>query len=91
VVLDPHRWLGLRQFRPLYESGAMNLREIARETGLNRQTSARPQAPRIGRAEERSSRSAASTASCTTAKSCRSTATATKNRLQVIERDTGVA
>jgi hypothetical protein len=35
VVLDPHRWLGLRQFRPLYESGAMNLREIARETGLN--------------------------------------------------------
>ncbi|CAG6393569.1 hypothetical protein SCOCK_210009 [Actinacidiphila cocklensis] len=38
VVLDPHRWLELRRFRPLYESGAMSLREIARETGLNRRT-----------------------------------------------------
>ncbi|MFD4577851.1 IS21 family transposase [Streptomyces sp. NPDC058417] len=38
MVLDPHRWLELRRFRPLYESGAMSLREIARETGLNRRT-----------------------------------------------------
>lgn len=38
VVLDPHRWLELRRFRPLYESGAMSLREIAKETGLNRRT-----------------------------------------------------
>jgi transposase len=36
--LDPHRWLELRRFRPLYESGAMSLREIAKETGLNRRT-----------------------------------------------------
>jgi hypothetical protein len=38
VVLDPHRWLELRRFRPLYESGAISLREIAKETGLNRRT-----------------------------------------------------
>ena len=38
MVLDPHRWLELRRFRPLYESGAMSLREVARETGLNRRT-----------------------------------------------------
>ncbi|CAM5643843.1 hypothetical protein STENM327S_00224 [Streptomyces tendae] len=34
----PHRWLELRRFRSLYESGAMSLREIAKETGLNRRT-----------------------------------------------------
>ncbi|MGV9566036.1 helix-turn-helix domain-containing protein [Streptomyces sp. NPDC003480] len=38
MVLNPHRWLELRRFRPLYESGAMSLREIAKETGLNRRT-----------------------------------------------------
>ncbi|MEU0120059.1 IS21 family transposase [Streptomyces bobili] len=38
MVLEPHRWLELRRFRPLYESGAMSLREIATETGLNRRT-----------------------------------------------------
>ncbi|CAM5266307.1 hypothetical protein STENM327S_07738 [Streptomyces tendae] len=38
MVLDPHRWLELRRFRSLYESGAMSLREIAKETGLNRRT-----------------------------------------------------
>lgn len=38
MVLDPHRWLELRRFRSLYESGAMNLSEIAKETGLNRRT-----------------------------------------------------
>lgn len=38
MVLDPHRWLELRRFRGLYESGAMSLREIAKETGLNRRT-----------------------------------------------------
>jgi transposase len=38
VVLDPHRWLELRRFRSLYESGAMSLRDIAKETGLNRRT-----------------------------------------------------
>ncbi|WP_438829318.1 IS21 family transposase [Streptomyces sp. HUAS TT20] len=36
--MDPHRWLELRRFRGLYESGAMSLREIAKETGLNRRT-----------------------------------------------------
>jgi hypothetical protein len=36
VVLDPHRWLELRRFRSLYESGAMSLRDIAKETGLHR-------------------------------------------------------
>jgi transposase len=41
VVLDPHRWLELRRFRGLYESGAMSLREIAAETGLNRRTVAK--------------------------------------------------
>ncbi|MEU5773457.1 IS21 family transposase [Streptomyces venezuelae] len=38
MVLDPQRWLELRRFRGLYESGAMSLREIAKETGLNRRT-----------------------------------------------------
>ncbi|MGW6202175.1 IS21 family transposase [Streptomyces sp. NPDC055089] len=38
MVLDPHRWLELRLFRGLYESGAMSLREISKETGLNRRT-----------------------------------------------------
>lgn len=38
MVLDPHRWLELRRFRPLYESGGISLREIAKETGLNRRT-----------------------------------------------------
>jgi hypothetical protein len=38
VVLDPHRWLELRRFRPLYESGAISLREIAKKTSLNRRT-----------------------------------------------------
>ena len=38
MVLDPRRWLELRRFRPLYESGAISLREIAKETGLNRRT-----------------------------------------------------
>ncbi len=38
MVLDPHRWLELRRFRGLYESGAMSLREISKETGLNRRT-----------------------------------------------------
>ena len=38
VVLDPHRWLELRRFRGLYESGAMSLSEIAKATGLNRRT-----------------------------------------------------
>ena len=38
MVLDPHRWLELRRFRGLYESGAMSQREIAKETGLNRRT-----------------------------------------------------
>ncbi len=38
MVLDPHRWLELRRFRGLLESGAMILSEIARETGLDRKT-----------------------------------------------------
>ncbi|MEV8529749.1 IS21 family transposase [Streptomyces sp. NPDC052000] len=41
MVLDPHRWLELRRFRGLYESGALSLREIAKETGLNRRTVAK--------------------------------------------------
>ncbi|MEV7130530.1 IS21 family transposase [Streptomyces sp. NPDC093260] len=41
MVLDPHRWLELRRFRGLYDSGAMSLREIAKETGLNRRTVAK--------------------------------------------------
>lgn len=41
MVLDPHRWLELRRFRGLYESGVMSLREIAKETGLNRRTVAK--------------------------------------------------
>jgi DNA-binding phage protein len=38
VVLDPQRWLELRRFRGLVESGAMNLSEVAKETGLNWRT-----------------------------------------------------
>ena len=38
MVLDPHRWLELRRFRGLVESGAMSLSEIAKETGLNCRT-----------------------------------------------------
>ena len=38
MVLDLRRWLELRRFRPLCESGAMSLREIAKGTGLNRRT-----------------------------------------------------
>ncbi|GAB2900497.1 hypothetical protein GCM10027074_78230 [Streptomyces deserti] len=38
MVLDPHRWLVLRRFRGLFESGAMSLSKIARETGLDRKT-----------------------------------------------------
>jgi transposase len=38
VVLDPHRWLELRRFRSLLESGAISLSEVARETGLDRKT-----------------------------------------------------
>lgn len=41
MVLDPHRWLELRRFRGLYESGAMSERQIAKETGLNRRTVAK--------------------------------------------------
>jgi transposase len=38
VVLDPQRWLELRRFRGLVESGAMSLTEVAKETGLNWRT-----------------------------------------------------
>ncbi|MEU9015708.1 IS21 family transposase [Streptomyces sp. NPDC048479] len=38
MVLDPRRWLELRRFRGLLESGAMSLSEISRETGLDRKT-----------------------------------------------------
>lgn len=38
MVLDPQRWLELRRFRGLLESGAMSLSEIYRETGLDRKT-----------------------------------------------------
>ncbi|WP_331751415.1 IS21 family transposase (plasmid) [Streptomyces globisporus] len=38
MVLDPQRWLELRRFRGLLESGAMSLSEISRETGLDRKT-----------------------------------------------------
>ncbi|MFD7770467.1 IS21 family transposase [Streptomyces sp. NPDC059787] len=38
MVLDPHRWLELRRFRSLLESGAISLSEVARETGLDRKT-----------------------------------------------------
>ncbi|ALV38266.1 IS21 family transposase [Streptomyces sp. CdTB01] len=41
MVLDPHRWLELRRFRGLYESGAMSQRQVAKETGLNRRTVAK--------------------------------------------------
>ncbi|MFF7250059.1 IS21 family transposase [Embleya sp. NPDC008237] len=37
MVLDSERWLELRRFRALRESG-MSISEIARETGLNRRT-----------------------------------------------------
>jgi transposase len=36
--LDPQRWLELRRFRGLVESGAMSLSEVAKETGLNWRT-----------------------------------------------------
>ncbi|WP_329167096.1 IS21 family transposase (plasmid) [Streptomyces sp. NBC_01717] len=38
MVLDPQRWLELRRFRGLVESGAMTLSEVAKETGLNWRT-----------------------------------------------------
>lgn len=38
MVLDPHRWLELRRFRGLFESGVVSLSEIAAETGLNWRT-----------------------------------------------------
>ncbi len=38
MVLDPQRWLEIRRFRALFESGAVTLTEIAKETGLNRKT-----------------------------------------------------
>jgi hypothetical protein len=37
VVLDAARWLDLRRFRALRDSGA-SIAEIARETGLNWRT-----------------------------------------------------
>ncbi len=38
MVLDPERWLELRRFRGLVETGAMSLSEVAKETGLNWRT-----------------------------------------------------
>ena len=38
MVLDPQRWLELRRFRALHQSGSMSISEISRETGLNRRT-----------------------------------------------------
>ncbi|MEV2236459.1 IS21 family transposase [Streptomyces phaeochromogenes] len=38
MVLDPQRWLELRRFRALLESGAVSLAEVAKETGLDRKT-----------------------------------------------------
>ncbi|MCX4659229.1 IS21 family transposase [Streptomyces uncialis] len=38
MLLDSERWLELRRFRGLLESGALSLSEIARETGLDRKT-----------------------------------------------------
>lgn len=38
MVPHPHRWLELRRFRSLLESGAISLSEVARETGLDRKT-----------------------------------------------------
>jgi predicted transcriptional regulator len=38
MVLDPQRWLEFRRFRALFESGAVTLTEVAKETGLNRKT-----------------------------------------------------
>ncbi|MET7666423.1 IS21 family transposase [Streptomyces sp. NPDC005463] len=64
MVLDPHRWLELRRFRGLYESGAMSLRQITKETGLNRRTVAKylagpaPIAPPQREASERPRRRA---------------------------------
>ncbi|MCE7001984.1 IS21 family transposase [Kibdelosporangium philippinense] len=53
MILDEERWAELRRFRGLYESGAMSISAIARETGLHRQTvrkylasDARPGPPR---------------------------------------------
>ncbi|WP_371666764.1 hypothetical protein [Streptomyces sp. NBC_00289] len=36
MMLDPQRWWELRRFRALFESGAVTLTEVAKETGLNR-------------------------------------------------------
>ncbi|MFJ2582782.1 IS21 family transposase [Kitasatospora aureofaciens] len=41
MVLDPHRWLELRRYRALYDSGAVSQRQIAKMTGLNRRTVAK--------------------------------------------------
>ncbi|MFD3682028.1 IS21 family transposase, partial [Streptomyces sp. NPDC058613] len=38
MLLDSERWLELRRFRGLLESGTLSLSEIARETGLDRKT-----------------------------------------------------
>jgi transposase len=38
VILNEERWVELRRFRALHASGAMSVSEIARETGLHRQT-----------------------------------------------------
>ncbi|CAM5610553.1 transposase [Streptomyces spiroverticillatus] len=38
MVLEPQRWLELRRFRGLVESGAMSVSEVAKETGLNWRT-----------------------------------------------------
>ncbi|PSK55038.1 hypothetical protein B0E38_03279 [Streptomyces sp. 111WW2] len=38
MVLDSERWLELRRFRGLVESGATSLSEVAKETGLNWRT-----------------------------------------------------
>ena len=38
VILNEERWAELRRFRALHASGAMSVSEIARETGLHRQT-----------------------------------------------------
>lgn len=38
MLLDAERWLELRRFRGLLESGALSVSEIARETGLDRKT-----------------------------------------------------
>ncbi|MCX4538276.1 IS21 family transposase [Streptomyces sp. NBC_01669] len=38
MILNEERWAELRRFRALHASGAMSVSEIARETGLHRQT-----------------------------------------------------